>query len=231
MRPSLCPKLQVPTNRRLPLRGLLPTHQRVGAEFGRGRLGGAGEKKIIIMGKSLRSKVKRTYKGLKRKVIEPHDDARLEKLAAKQHAIAQFTQQEEDGTAQLSLAQSAVYSHGGFTPKTNYVPNHERPKLNRVHGPLADDDKRAMDAEEEPEQQPPRRSGRKQSSMMSAADDDEDPDVVMKLMASSGMSESKKQKRSSSVRRKKREKIVGVSPDLIRKTSRHPKNKAHRIRW
>ncbi|KAA8498365.1 hypothetical protein FVE85_5950 [Porphyridium purpureum] len=180
------------------------------------------------MAKSLRSKVKRTYRGLKRKVIERKEDERLDKLARKQHAIAGFAQ---DVDAELpSNAQAAVYKHGGFVPRTNYVPNHARPALNRVHGPRAGVDDAHLEemavAALEQASMATRKEKRVKDVAM-AVGDDGDEDVLMEV---EGVWKSSK-KGTKKEYRKKREKLVGVHPSVIRKSSRHPKNKARRIKW
>eukprot|EP00184_Porphyridium_aerugineum_P000726 CAMPEP_0184697196 /NCGR_PEP_ID=MMETSP0313-20130426/4234_1 /TAXON_ID=2792 /ORGANISM="Porphyridium aerugineum, Strain SAG 1380-2" /LENGTH=196 /DNA_ID=CAMNT_0027155959 /DNA_START=46 /DNA_END=633 /DNA_ORIENTATION=- len=196
------------------------------------------------MGKSLRSKVKRAYRGLKAQALEDKETLHLQKLAQKQHAIAGFVQRESTaqeagsdagtgathamgmiadleagmdlptvdefgGIGGVGRSSKKVYSHGGFIPVTSFKPNHERPKLNVVHGPNAgksgdegeeeeeeeDDDQGVAEMEEE---KPSAKSKAKSSELM----DMELEQAVAKTMGRSKVLKSiRKQKKINKAKR------------------------------
>ncbi|GAB0496129.1 hypothetical protein MMPV_007439 [Pyropia vietnamensis] len=91
------------------------------------------------MGKSLRSKVKKTYRGLKRQVMEPAAASRTLQVASAlyEQAGLPLPDPAETGTGSGSGGNRATWSHGGFVPITCFVPTPPAVRLNRVHGPLA----------------------------------------------------------------------------------------------
>lgn len=92
------------------------------------------------MGKSLRSKVKKTYRGLKRQVLEPAAASRTLHLASALYDTAGLPLPDpaETGTGSGTGGNRAAWTHGGFVPITCFVPTPPAVRLNRVHGPLAE---------------------------------------------------------------------------------------------
>lgn len=91
------------------------------------------------MGKSLRSKVKKTYRGLKRQVLEPAAASKTLHLASALYDTAGLPLPDpaETGTGSGTGGNRAAWTHGGFLPITCFVPTPPAVRLNRVHGPLA----------------------------------------------------------------------------------------------
>lgn len=91
------------------------------------------------MGKSLRSKVKKTYRGLKRQVLEPAAASRTLHLASSLYDVAglELPDPSKTGTGSGTGGNRAAWTHGGFVPITCFVPTPPGVRLNRVHGPLA----------------------------------------------------------------------------------------------
>mmetsp|Transcript_8701 Transcript_8701/g.22893 ORF Transcript_8701/g.22893 Transcript_8701/m.22893 type:complete len:197 (-) Transcript_8701:256-846(-) len=90
------------------------------------------------MGKSIRSKVKRTFRGLKREILEPARTAQLEKISENLRVKAGVVKPASpDADADPASKLKAPRQHGGFAPLTTFTPTPKGPKLNVVHGPLA----------------------------------------------------------------------------------------------
>ncbi|OSX76440.1 hypothetical protein BU14_0191s0019 [Porphyra umbilicalis] len=94
------------------------------------------------MGKSLRSKVKKTYRGLRRQVLEPAASSKTLALAAPLYSAAGLPLPDPttSGLGTGSGGNRAAWTHGGFVPLTSFVPTPPGVRLNRVHGPLAEAD-------------------------------------------------------------------------------------------
>lgn len=88
------------------------------------------------MAKSKRSKVKMAYKAMRRRVMEPGHDARLREQAAKVYGAIGLPLPEERTEAETMRE----HSHGGSVLVTTFLPTEKGPKLNVVHGPLANQD-------------------------------------------------------------------------------------------
>lgn len=108
------------------------------------------------MGKSLRAKVRKTYRGLKRQVMEPAAASRTLHLASALYDTAGLPLPDpaETGAGSGTGGNRAAWTHGGFVPITCFVPTPPAVRLNRVHGPLAE---AAVTAAAERQTAPPRR--------------------------------------------------------------------------
>lgn len=108
------------------------------------------------MGKSLRAKVKKTYRGLRRQVLEPAAASKTLALAAPLYSAAGLPLPDPatSGLGTGSGGNRSTWSHGGFVPVTSFVPTPPGVRLNRVHGPLAEEDvARAKERNETPPRQ------------------------------------------------------------------------------
>lgn len=85
------------------------------------------------MAKSKRSKVKMAYKAMRRHVLEPDHDEKLRAQAAKVYSAIGLPLPDERASGQGMAARN----HGGAELVTTFHPTEEGPKLNIVHGPLA----------------------------------------------------------------------------------------------
>ncbi|CAN8066391.1 unnamed protein product [Agarophyton chilense] len=90
------------------------------------------------MAKSKRSKVKRAYKAMRRAVMEPIHDAKLRDQAEQVYDAIGLSLPEQRTEEQKMRSRS----HGGFELVSTFVPTPEAPKVNVVHGPLANTDAR-----------------------------------------------------------------------------------------
>jgi hypothetical protein len=88
------------------------------------------------MAKSKRSKVKMAYKAMRRRVMEPEHDARLREQSAKVYQAIGLPLPEERAEVDVMRERS----HGGSVLVTTFHPTEKGPKLNVVHGPLANRD-------------------------------------------------------------------------------------------
>jgi hypothetical protein len=85
------------------------------------------------MAKSKRSKVKMAYKAMRRRVMEPANDKLLRRQAERVYSAVGLTMPEERSNKDVMKERT----HGGLTIVTNFHPTESGPKLNVVHGPLA----------------------------------------------------------------------------------------------
>jgi hypothetical protein len=90
----------------------------------------------INMAKSKRSKVKMAYKAMRRRVMEPANDTRLWTQAGKVYSAVGLPLPPER-TPEDAMPERA---HGGGVIMTSFFPTEPGPKLNCVHGPLANQD-------------------------------------------------------------------------------------------
>jgi hypothetical protein len=88
------------------------------------------------MAKSKRSKVKMAYKAMRRRVLEPANDTRLRVQAGKVYSAVGLPLPPER-TPKDAMPERA---HGGGIIMTTFFPTEPGPKLNCVHGPLANQD-------------------------------------------------------------------------------------------
>ncbi|KAJ8902105.1 hypothetical protein NDN08_006513 [Rhodosorus marinus] len=162
------------------------------------------------MAKGLRSKVKRAYRALKRDKMEGVYKKKLDDRVSSLHKKAGFEQaavMEEDRPER-------IVRHGGVQLGTTFVPDHERPKLNVVHGPLAETAENS-DAKVsfEPTEHVPQYTERALEDAKGGSGG-RDKDVDM----SAGDS-----KKKTAIRRRKNSVRART-----RKSSRHPQNKTRR---
>lgn len=85
------------------------------------------------MAKSKRSKVKMAYKAMRRQSLQPKEDIKLRKVAAKNYRLAHLPLPSERAKEQ----RMAPRTHNGMELVTLFTPTPVGPKLNLVHGPLA----------------------------------------------------------------------------------------------
>ena len=101
----------------------------------------AGTACSLRMAKSIRSKVKRAYRKAARERLAVKNQERLEQITGKLYDRIGFVrrrqqQQQQQASADTSNVQQA--RHRGAEIATNFVPTPEPPRLNCVHGPLAE---------------------------------------------------------------------------------------------
>lgn len=86
------------------------------------------------MAKSKRSKVKMAYRAMRRVVLQPRSDAKLQEQASKVYnAIGLPMPIDRDSSGNPRLPH-----HGGSEIVTTFTPTPKGPKLNAVHGPLSE---------------------------------------------------------------------------------------------
>lgn len=88
------------------------------------------------MAKSKRSKVKMAYKAMRRQVMERNMDEKLRQQAARTYAAIGLPLPPERTESQRMPNRT----HNGSILVSTFVPTPKGPKLNLVHGPLAESD-------------------------------------------------------------------------------------------
>lgn len=86
------------------------------------------------MAKSKRSKVKMAYKAMRRQVMQKKHDEALRKLASTNYVKADLPLPPERTTEEAMPSRT----HNGCVLVSTFVPTPAGPKLNIVHGPLAE---------------------------------------------------------------------------------------------
>eukprot|EP00188_Purpureofilum_apyrenoidigerum_P000952 Plantae.Rhodophyta-Purpureofilum_apyrenoidigerum.ctg1483.p1 GENE.Plantae.Rhodophyta-Purpureofilum_apyrenoidigerum.ctg1483~~Plantae.Rhodophyta-Purpureofilum_apyrenoidigerum.ctg1483.p1 ORF type:complete len:175 (-),score=40.64 Plantae.Rhodophyta-Purpureofilum_apyrenoidigerum.ctg1483:335-859(-) len=171
------------------------------------------------MAKGLRSKVKRAYRALKREKMVGVYKKKLEATVLPLHEKAGFVQEE---MMEVKSEEQKVVKHAGVELGTNFVPDHPRPKLNVVHGPLAENDESDIDqvvsfvSTEHRAAASQDRKTTDEAKTVKSVDDAAMEDTTIDLRHSKAIGKHRSRKRKNAVSGK------------IRKSARHPQNKARR---